>query len=266
MPRWRARPPASHRPPGSPGLMTRSFSVVVTDHPWASVEAEQDVLAGVGAEMHFAGSGGEAELLSLVEEADAILTCFAQVTPAVVRAAARLQVIGRYGIGVDNIAVDEATRLGVLVTNVPTYCQDEVTDHALALLLTFARGLHTFDRGVRAGDWSLGQIAQPLRRLRGQTLGHRRPGPDRQASGREGFGVGAAGDCPQPEARPRPGRRIRHRARVAQGACRALGLREPARSADRGDHRPDRRGAPAGDEGDGVPDQHRQGRRRRPGR
>ena len=52
-------------------------------------------------------------------DADAILTCFAQVTGRVVAAGQRLRVIGRYGIGTDNIAVDEATERGIPVTNVP---------------------------------------------------------------------------------------------------------------------------------------------------
>ena len=97
--------------------MSTAFTVVVTDHPWPSVEAEREIL------------------------------------------------------GVDNIAVDIATENGILVTNVPSYCQDEVTDHALAMIFAFARQLVTFDRGVRAGDWSLEQLAHPIRRIRGATLG-----------------------------------------------------------------------------------------------
>jgi len=146
-----------------------TFTVVVTDHPWRSVEAEQEILAGVGARMRFADSTSEVDLLS--RDADAILTCFGDVGPAVVRAATKLKVIGRYGTGVDNIAVDVATANGILVTNVPAYCQDEVTDHALAMILAFARQLLVFDRRLRADDWSLGQLAHPVRRIRGRTLG-----------------------------------------------------------------------------------------------
>jgi D-3-phosphoglycerate dehydrogenase / 2-oxoglutarate reductase len=148
-----------------------SFTVVVTDHPWSSVDAEREILERVGATMSFARSEPERELETLVQEADAILTCFAEVGPEIVRAGPRLQVIGRYGIGVDNIAVDVASENGIIVTNVPAYCQDEVTDHALAMILAFARQLVTFDRGIRGGDWSLGQLAQPIRRIRGRTLG-----------------------------------------------------------------------------------------------
>jgi D-3-phosphoglycerate dehydrogenase / 2-oxoglutarate reductase len=151
--------------------MSAAFTVVVTDHPWPSVEAEQEILGRVGACMRFADSPGGADLEALVSDADAILTCFGQVGPAVVRAGTRLKVIARYGIGVDNIAVDTATENGILVTNVPSYCQDEVTDHALAMILAFARQLVTFDRGVRDGDWSLEQLRHPVRRIRGATLG-----------------------------------------------------------------------------------------------
>ena len=90
-------------------------------------------------------------------------------TPAVVRAGERLRVIGRYGIGVDNIAVDEATRRGIPVTNVPAYCLDEVAEHVLALIFSLVRGIHRFDRAVHDGDWSL-SAGQPIRRIAGRTI------------------------------------------------------------------------------------------------
>src|SRR5262252_4010392 len=114
--------------------MSEKF-VLVTDYTWPSAELEARVLEEVGARLLIAKTGTEEEFLRLVPDADAILTCFAKVTPAVVQAGKKLQVIGRYGIGVDNIAVAEATALGIPVTNVPSYCLDEVAEHALALIL-----------------------------------------------------------------------------------------------------------------------------------
>jgi D-3-phosphoglycerate dehydrogenase / 2-oxoglutarate reductase len=143
--------------------------VLVTDHTWPSVAPEAEVLRRVGARLVVAETGEESELVSLVPEADAILTCFARVSAPVVRAGERLQVIGRYGIGVDNIAVEEATKLGIPVTNVPAYCLDEVAEHALALLLGLARGLRIYDRAIRDGDWELSRGA-PLHRVAGRTL------------------------------------------------------------------------------------------------
>jgi D-3-phosphoglycerate dehydrogenase len=144
--------------------------VLVTDITWPDTEIERAVLDAVDAELVLAPTGAEPELIELVADADAILTCFAHVTPAVVAAGTRLQVIGRYGIGVDNIAVAEATARGIPVTNVPAYCLDEVAEHVLAMILSLVRGLHRYDRAVRAGDWSLA-TGLPTRRVRGTTLG-----------------------------------------------------------------------------------------------
>jgi len=144
--------------------------VLVTDHTWPSTDPEARVLAEVRAELVVAATGEEDELVRLVAGAAAILTCFALVTPRVVRAGTDLQVIGRYGIGVDNIAVDVATELGIPVTNVPEYCVDEVAEHVLALVLTHERGICAFDHAMREGDWSLAR-GLPIRRIAGRTLG-----------------------------------------------------------------------------------------------
>jgi D-3-phosphoglycerate dehydrogenase / 2-oxoglutarate reductase len=144
--------------------------VLVTDHTWPSTEVEARVLAEVGAHLIEAPTGNEAELITLVPQADAILTCFAKVTAEVIRAGHRLQVIGRYGIGVDNIAVEQATRLGIPVTNVPAYCLDEVAEHALALVLACARRIVPYDGAVHRGDWRL-ETGMPMFRVRGRILG-----------------------------------------------------------------------------------------------
>lgn len=144
--------------------------VLVTDYTWPSTEPEAKVLAEIGAELLIAQTGSEEELLSLVPQADAILTCFKKVSAAVIRTGEKLQVVGRYGIGVDNIAVDEATRLGIPVTNVPAYCLDEVAEHALALLLAGARKVCQYNTAVHEGNWSL-QTGMPIYRVRGRTLG-----------------------------------------------------------------------------------------------
>jgi D-3-phosphoglycerate dehydrogenase / 2-oxoglutarate reductase len=144
--------------------------VLVTDYTWESTEREAAVLAEVDAELVLAERGDEQELLGLVTDADAILTCFARVSPAVVRAGTKLKVIGRYGIGVDNIAVEEATRLGIPVTNVPAYCVDEVAEHVMGLIFCLARGICRYDAAVHRGDWSPADGGN-VRRIAGSTLG-----------------------------------------------------------------------------------------------
>jgi D-3-phosphoglycerate dehydrogenase len=144
--------------------------ILVTDHPAPTTEIEARLVDEIGGELLVATTGDEPELVALAADADAILTCFRKVTPAVVAAAPKLRVIGRYGVGLDNIAVDDASARGVPVTNVPTYCVEEVADHAMALLLTLARGTAVYDASVRAGGWDIA-TGMPLHRIRGRTLG-----------------------------------------------------------------------------------------------
>ncbi len=144
--------------------------VLVTDYAWPSLDIERRILGAAGAELIVAQSGDEAELVRLAPPADAILTNWKQVTPAVLAAAPRCRIVCRYGVGVDNIAVDHATQLGILVTNVPDYCFEEVSDHAMALLLGLARRVVMFANATRLGIWDV-KGGRPLPRLRGQTLG-----------------------------------------------------------------------------------------------
>lgn len=148
-----------------------SFKVLVTDYVWPSVEPERAVLARMGAELVVAPDGEEETLVALAEDADGILTCFAQVTDKVVRAAKKCVVIGRYGVGVDNIAVDTATDLGIAVTYVPDYCVDEVSDHVIGLLLDWNRRISLFDSSVKGAGWGSVPLTMRIMRLRGKKLG-----------------------------------------------------------------------------------------------
>ena len=145
--------------------------VLVTDYVWPSVEPEREVLAAIGAELVVAPDGDEGTLVSMAKDVDGILTCFAKVTENVVRAAEKCIVIGRYGVGVDNIAVDTATELGIAVTYVPDYCIDEVSDHVMALLLAWNRRIVPLDRSVRTTGWGTVPLTMRIMRLRGKKLG-----------------------------------------------------------------------------------------------
>lgn len=146
------------------------MKVLITDYVWPDVEIERRILRRVGAEVVASPSGTESDLARLAVDCDAIMTCFAKVTPKVVAAATRCVHIARYGIGVDNIAVDTATELGILVTNVPAFCVDEVAEHTLGLLLACARKIPQYDRAIKSGSWDL-QAGKPLYRVKGRTLG-----------------------------------------------------------------------------------------------
>lgn len=144
--------------------------VLVTDYAWPDIEIEREILSRAGAELVVATSGEAQELVALSAGVKAILTNWKRVPAAALDAAPDCLVVSRYGVGVDNIPVERATELGVLVTNVPDFCLEEVSDHAMALLLACARRIVPFAGSTRAGEWNL-ELGKGLPRLRGQTLG-----------------------------------------------------------------------------------------------
>ena len=147
------------------------WKVLITDHVWPTTDPEREVLESAGAEVIVAPNGEESTLIDLAKDADAIMTCFAQVTDNVVRAAKKCVVIGRFGVGVDNIAVETATELGIAVTYVPDYCIDEVSDHVIAMLHTWNRKIAIFDQSVKKDGWGHMALNMRIMRLRGKTIG-----------------------------------------------------------------------------------------------
>jgi D-3-phosphoglycerate dehydrogenase len=140
-----------------------TYRVLVTDYRWPDLSVERAVLEPAGIELVVARTGELDELRRLAADVDAIMTCFKLVDASVLRAASRCRTVARYGVGLDNIDVACATGLGMVVTNVPDYCRDEVADHALLLILGLAR---------RIGP-AIGSDAPPATpvRLRGKTIG-----------------------------------------------------------------------------------------------
>lgn len=150
--------------------MSNNFRILITDYVWPSIEPERQVLSDIRAEIVVAETGDEEELLTVASNVDGILTCWKPVRESVIANATKCRIIARYGIGLDNIDVDAATANGIIVTNVPTYCVDEVSDHAIALLLSCARNITRYSEAVRSGTWNQNS-ASNMYRLRGKTIG-----------------------------------------------------------------------------------------------
>jgi D-3-phosphoglycerate dehydrogenase len=147
--------------------------VILTDRAWPDDSIERRLLDEAGFDL-VAGPADPApaeEIERLVREHDpmAIMTCWAQVSEAAIAAPSDLRVVARMGVGLDNIAVQTATARGVVVTNVPDYCIEEVSDHAVALVLNWVRGITTFNAEVRAGSWN--PAAAQLGRTASKTVG-----------------------------------------------------------------------------------------------
>ena len=77
--------------------------------------------------------------MKVARQADAVLVTYAKITADMIRQMSRCRIIARFGIGVDNVDIAAATDAGIVVTRVPDYCVDEVSDHTMALLLALVR-------------------------------------------------------------------------------------------------------------------------------
>jgi len=153
--------------------MTSRPTVLLTDYAWPDDAIEAGVIEGAGFRLVTgpakAASADEIAALAGEHQPAGIMTNWAPVSAAAIAASRPLRVVTRLGVGLDNIAVDEATRRGVWVTNVPDYCIEEVSDHAVGMLLAWARGIVQFDGEVRAGRWE--PASARLRRVRDLTCG-----------------------------------------------------------------------------------------------
>ena len=150
--------------------MSERIKVLVTDYAWSTLEPERNILSSIGADLIVAEDELETTFVKHAPNVDAILTNWAKVSTRVIESAIKCQVIVRYGIGLDNIDVETATRLGITVVNVPTYCLEEVSDHAMALILSLARKIPRLDQEVKKRGWDR-NIGPQMYRLRGQKLG-----------------------------------------------------------------------------------------------
>jgi D-3-phosphoglycerate dehydrogenase len=145
--------------------------VVVSDNKTVDPSIQQEILAEVDAELTQTTVRTEDAVIDAIQGAEGLIVDAATpVTAEVFESVDSLQVVGRAGIGVDNVAVDAAEDHGVPVVYVPDYCVDEVATHALALLLSTVRSVHRFDRRTTDGEWDW-KDGQPIHRLRGSTLG-----------------------------------------------------------------------------------------------
>jgi len=149
--------------------MSRTL-IAVTDSPFPSLDPALAALKRVDPELRMAKSASADDILVVARDADAMLVTYAKLPGELLKQLKRCKVIGRFGLGVDNIDIPAAAQLGITVTYVPDYCLREVSDHAMALLLALARKIPFSNRLVQSGRWEVPPIV-PLRRLEGQVLG-----------------------------------------------------------------------------------------------
>lgn len=150
--------------------IVRSPSVLLLPHGYPDTTPERTVLERASCRFVDGDSISKAELLKEMANADAVLVRWTNVDGATIEQLNRCQVLVRYGAGYDNVDLAAATRKGIVVSYVPEYCIDEVSTHAISLLLASLRRLPEVHNRVAVGKWEPNP-PETLYRLRGRTLG-----------------------------------------------------------------------------------------------
>jgi D-3-phosphoglycerate dehydrogenase len=129
---------------------------------WETLKRETEAVAWPGQDKQ--------PLTEAVADVQAILVRVAKVSADVIRAAKKLKIIGKHGVGYDNIDIPAATASGVIVTNTPLANSTSVAEHALALLLAVARRIGESDRDLARGAMRAQKVYQGVE-LSGKVMG-----------------------------------------------------------------------------------------------
>ena len=145
---------------------------VATDYLDFDPSWEQEELRPEGIEFRaykLAKDEGQ-KLFQLAPDANVLVVAALPITDALMAGLPQLRMVLRLGVGLDNVDVEAATRRGIYVANMPTYCTREVAEHAVSLLFACLRKVCRQDHNVREGEWGY-QHARPLVQLQGRILG-----------------------------------------------------------------------------------------------
>src|SRR5258708_14168606 len=167
------------------------FLVAVADSVFPNLDLARAVVSRAGAELRMASQATPEGIVTAAREADALLVTYAKINADMIREMKRCRIISRFGIGVDNVDIAAATAAGIVVTKVPDYCIDEVSDHAMALLLSLVRKIPFSNARAHAGKWEMPAVV-PIHRLRGTVLGLVGFGriPQLESPKEKSFGIG----------------------------------------------------------------------------
>jgi D-3-phosphoglycerate dehydrogenase len=144
--------------------------IVITDYDYGDVSIETEILEAAGAQVIAMQVKSEKDLAEVARDCFGMINQYARIGAKTIARMQKCRVIARYGVGVDIVDVEAASKKGILVTNVRDYCTEEVADHAIALWLTLARKLTAYDKATRAGVWQW-QSGAPINRIRGRSMG-----------------------------------------------------------------------------------------------
>ncbi|WP_235961014.1 C-terminal binding protein [Savagea serpentis] len=142
------------------------FKVTLVDHEWEDTQLEERMFEEAGLEFQILQSREKERIIEAAKTSDALLILYADIDEDILKEAqeaGRLQIVSRYGIGINMVDVAAAKACGIDVANVNDYCIDEVSDHSLAFILAAARRIIPYYNDTRAGHWDFKVADLPIR-------------------------------------------------------------------------------------------------------
>jgi D-3-phosphoglycerate dehydrogenase / 2-oxoglutarate reductase len=146
------------------------YKVLLTDRsPFPDLKVQREVFQEINAEL--VECKNEEDVKKNISDVDAVMVAYYEISPELIDKMDNVKIISRTGIGVDNIPLKKASEKGIYVTNVPSYCVDEVSSHALGLLLSCALKIPQLNNAVKQEKrWEF-KNQLPIYRIEGRTLG-----------------------------------------------------------------------------------------------
>lgn len=147
------------------------FKVYISDYDYPDNEIEKSVLEPIGAEVIGLKCKTGEGLAELAADADAILQQYAKIGKDTIDKLTKCKIIARYGVGTDILDLKACKEKGIIVTNVPDYCLDEVADHAISMSFMLMRNIPHYNACTHKGSYQWQDWIAPIPRYRGATFG-----------------------------------------------------------------------------------------------
>lgn len=146
-----------------------NYKVVITDREYQDIDNELRVLKGINADVYDYQIKNEDEIIKVASNCDAIIIQYAKINEHIINNMKDCKIIAKYATGLDGIDIEAATKKNIMVSNVQNYCSDEVSTHALSLLLYINRRLNDFYRWTTSGNWF--DMGKEIRSLKTSIVG-----------------------------------------------------------------------------------------------
>ena len=146
------------------------MKIYITDCDHESMDIEKKTFTKEGVDFEILNVTQPEDIIRACHDADALILQYATISDNVLSSLKNLKGVVRYGVGVNTIDIESATKNNVAVCNVPDYGTNEVADHALTLIMALARKLPLLIKDTKSNIWAY-EKAIPIYRLQEQTAG-----------------------------------------------------------------------------------------------